>query len=272
MRKSFALKKIKLKNALRGELEETAAPPKIGGNIHQKLTEHIKQNDRESPVGKLLKKIEKKFGCTFFEAKVPIYGYSIQKLQIRCYSGEMDALAFRHGAGAVLEVFVVEWKTYSTNVSTKWWEEATSFKTPLYQSLIYRELLQAHLKENGLEARVGIMLVPISQSSGLNWVMPGLCTKFNGMDKAGLLDNLKEYQWFGEQSNCVHTITLPSRLFNLQNLESPYVDESTQVLTQDTKVTDVINSDATIADLCEELGLLPLKVEHAGTVEESPEA
>jgi len=268
MSKSFALKKIELKNALGGDLEGTAQ--RIGDIIHHNLTEKIKKKDREGQQGKLLKKIEKKFGCTFFKAKVPIYGYSIQKLQIRCYSGEMDALAFRRRAGAVLEVFVVEWKTYSTDVSTKWWEEATSFKTPLYQSLIYRELLQAHLKENGLEVRVGIMLVPISQLPGLNW--PGLCTKFNGMDKVGLLDNLKEYQWFGEQSNCVHTIKLPSRLFNLQNLESPYVDNSTKVLRQDTKVTDVINGDATIADMCEELGLLALKVEHAERVEESPEA
>lgn len=271
MRKSFALKKIKLKNALGGDLEGTETAQQIGDTIHHNLTEHIKQNDREGPEGKLLKKIEKEFGCTFFEAKVPICGYSIQKLQIRCYSGEMDALAFRRSVDAVREVFVVEWKTYSTDVLTKWWEEATSFKTPLYQSLIYRELLQAHLKENGLKARVGIMLVPISQPPGLR-VKPGLCTKFNGMDKVGLLDNLKEYQWFGEQSNCVHTITLPSRLFNLQNLESPYVDESTKVLTQDTKITDVINGDATIADLCEELGLLALKVERAERVEESPEA
>ena len=270
MRKLFALKKIK--QALGRDQDGTETAQQIGDIIHHNLTEKIKQKDRESQEGKLLKKIEKEFGCTFFEAKVPIYGYSIQKLQIRCYSGEMDALAFRHGAGAVLEVFVVEWKTYSRDVSKKWWKEATHFKKPLYQSLIYRELLQAHLKENGLKARVGIMLVPIFQLPGLNWVKPGLCTKFNGMDKVGLLDNLKEYQWFGEQSNCVHTITLPSRLFNLQNLESPYVDESTKVLTQDTKVTDVINSDATIADLCEELGLLALKVERAERVEESPEA
>ena len=236
------------------------SPQEKGQIIHQNLAGRIENSSRSGAEGQLLKEIEEKFRCNFFKAEVSICGYSTKKSKIDFCSGQMDALAFREED--YLEVLVVDWKSSSNDTlkdPEKWWDKATCFKTPLYQSLIYRELLKAHLKENDIKAQVGVMLVPIPQKRKPN-VMPGLCTDFQRMHEVGLLDGINECEWFGEESKCVHTITLPSTLLNLENLDSTYVEESTNVLKREILVKEIIKDAATVEDLCQELGLLPLQL------------
>ena len=236
------------------------SPQEKGQIIHQNLAGRIENSSRSGAEGQLLKEIEEKFRCNFFKAEVSICGYSTKKSKIDFCSGQMDAPAFREED--YLEVLVVDWKSSSNDAlkdPIKWWDKATWFKTPLYQSFIYRELLKAHLKENNIKARVGVMLVPIPQKRKPD-VMPGLCTDFRRMHEVGLLDGINECEWFSEESKCVHTMTLPSSLINLPNLDSTYVEESTNVLKREILVKEIIKDDATVEDLCQELRLLQLQL------------
>lgn len=244
-----------------GENLKGKSPQEKGQIIHQKLATRIEMSDRSDAEGQLLTEIEEKFRCRFFMAEVSICGYSTKKSKIDFYSGQMDALAYREGED-YLEVLVVDWKSSSKDAlkdPKEWWDKAVFFKTPLYQSLIYRELLKAHLKENEITARVGVMLVPLLQK-GKAKVMPGLCKDFQSMHEVGLLDKIKEYEWFGEQSTCVHTISLPSNLLNLDKLYDNYVEEGSNVLKREILVKGIIKDDATVGDLCQELGLLQLQL------------
>ena len=261
MRDSFRTTIFKLKAEL-GENFKGKSPQEKGQIIHQNLAERIENGDRSGAEGQLLNEIEEKFRCNFFKAEVSICGYSTKKSKVDFYSGQMDALALYGEKDSDLEVLVVDWKSSSNDAlkdPKKWWDKATFFKTPLYQSLIYRELLKAHLKENNITARVGVMLVPIPQKRKPD-VMPGLCTDFRRMHEVGLLDGINECEWFGEESKCVHTITLPSTLLNLENLDSTYVEESSNVLKREILVKEIIKDDATVEDLCQELGLLQLQL------------
>lgn len=260
MRDSFQTTIFKLEAEL-GENIEGKSPQGKGQTFHQTLEEHIENGSRSGAEGQLLNEIEKNFTCNFFKAEVSICGYSTKKSKVDFYSGRIDALAYRK-EDSDLEVIVIDWKSSSKDAlkdPKKWWDKATHFKTALYQSLIYRELLKAHLKENDIKARVGVMLVPLPQK-GKHEVMPGLCTDFQRMHEVGLLDGIKECEWFGEESKCVHTITLPSTLLNLENLDSTYVEESTNVLKREILVKEIIKDDATVEDLYEELGLLQLQI------------
>lgn len=260
MRDSFQTAIFKLEAELGGNFEGKS-PQEKGQIIHQNLAEHIENGSRSGAEGQLLNEIEKKFTCNFFKAEVSICGYSTKKSKVDFYSGRMDALAYRK-EDSDLEVIVIDWKSSSKDAlkdPKKWWDKATCFKTPLYQSLIYRELLKAHLKENDIKARVGVMLVPLPHK-GKHKVMPGLCTDFQRMHEVGLLDGINECEWFGEESKCVHTITLPSTLLNLENLDSTYVEESSNVLKREILVKEIIKDDATVEDLCQELGFLQLQL------------
>ena len=269
VRDSFPTKRVKLKKEL-GENSKGKSPQGKGQIIHQNLAKCINNSDRSGAEGQLLKEIEEKFTCTFFMAEVTICGFSTKKSKVDFYSGRMDALAYDNQKG-YLQVLVVEWKT-DLKDPEKWWDEATSFKTPLYQSLIYRELLKAHLKENEITALVGVMLVPIPRKRKPK-AMPGLCTNFQRMHEVGLLDGINEYEWFGEESKCVHTITLPSKLLNLENLDTTYVEESTNVLKREILLKGIIKDNATVENLRQELGLLQLQLKVRNeSHEESSEA
>lgn len=264
MRKSF--RKIKPID-LRGKERKKAAaatttgtsPQKSGIEHHKKLKDQINQGTRNGTEGEMLKAIEMKFTCEFLKAEVSINGYAAIKSKVDFYSGIMDAVAIRRSPEDDLEVFVVDWKTTSkTDLANlnKWWEEAETFKKPLYQCLLYRELLQMHLKLNEINARVGIMLVPFHQSEP-ELLMPGLCMDVQEMEKKGLLDGLKKYEF--SVSRCAfHAIKPTCKVFNLEGSDS--VDESTNLLKEDTLLKDIIRDDATVADLRQEFGLLKLKV------------
>lgn len=139
---------------------------------------------------------------------------------------------------------------------------ATYFKKPLYQCLLYREILKAYLKENDITARVGVMLVPIPQTG--RQVIPGLCRNVEeAMDEEELLNKLKEYKWFSLQCTPFHTIKSSSNLFNLEKLtaeNSRYVKEGTNVLKPEKKLKQIIRDNSTVKGLCQEFGLLQLKV------------
>ena len=159
------------------------------------------------------------------------------------------------------EVVVVEWKTFANDDlqdPMKWWDGATHFKKPLYQCLLYRKLLQTHLEVNGITVRIGIMLVP-SHQAHQGEVVPGLCTDFQNMEKEGLLETIKSFQWLSKESECVHTVILPCKLFNRERLSDTYLENG--VLKETTVVKDIIDDSATVGDMCEELGLLKLKIE-----------
>ncbi len=273
-----------------GEDKDTrpSTPQNKGIKLHGELTEEINKKDSrkdedqsadEDSVDKMiLKMLERKFNCEFIQAGVSISGYAVRKSNFKedYYSGIMDAVAMRPRSpedDPNFDVFVVDWKTTSkgdvANLAN-WWKRATTFKEPLYQCLIYRELLQMHLIINNITARVGIMLVPFHQSLG--HLMPGLCMDVQKMNKEDLdlLDNLNDYEWFPDKASLprrMHTVKLPCKLFNEKVLDPNYVDESNNVLKQDVRLKDIISDEATIEDLRNEFDLFEVKVE-ATTMQE----
>ncbi|KAJ7380282.1 hypothetical protein OS493_010998 [Desmophyllum pertusum] len=246
------------------ESTSTSSPQKNGTDHHAKLAAqiNIEKENREGIAGKVLNEMEDKFECIFLKAEVNITGCAVIKSNRDFYSGIMDAVAIRRRSSPEddLEVYVVDWKTTTSETAdlATWWKKATCFKIPLYQCLIYRELLQVHLKLHQIDARVGIMLVPFHQSQP-ELLMPRLCMDVQEMENEGLLDGLKEYEWFPNESSCVHAIKSPSKLFNLKRCDSDCVDEN-NLLREDALLKDIIREDATIADLRQELGLLELQV------------
>ena len=243
-----------------------STPQKKGQEIHQMLADQINKGRRDGIGGKMLKEIERQFGCTFIQAEVSISGYAVgNKTQVDFWSGTMDAVAFRRSEEDVLQVFVVDWKTTSKTDCQQlenWWTNATNFKEPLYQCLVYRELLQAHLKHSKLNANVGIILVPIHQNDP-ELSIPGLCVDFKIMDNMLLLDKLKDLQWCSvlDESSFAYTIKLPCKLFKESFDPAVVVAETTNILKGDTRLKDIFNDNATVEDLRQVLDLRVLKVE-----------
>lgn len=248
------------------------SPQERGKQIHRILAKKIKNGHRDGREGEMLKAMEDTFHCKFIRAEVCISGYAVRKSQADLksqpdfWNGKMDAVAILQQSSNpedVPEIFVVDWKTSSTgSVLPDWWTHARDFKDPLYQCLVYRELLQAHLEFNNVKALVGIMLVPFNQSQH-ETLMPGLCMDFKEMDKKGLLDGIKDYQWFSvlDESIYFNTIKLPCKLFKEGFDPAVYVDESTNSLKDDALLKDILSDNATVADLHQVLGLRVLKVE-----------
>ena len=238
-------------------------PQGKGRKEHLEFEDLIKSGSREGLKGKVLKELESQFDCEFLAAEVDNWGWSVQRSNARFYSGVMDAVAIRV-TGPKPEVLVVDWKTTGkTDVSylRTWWDKATNFSVPLYQCLVYRELLAKHLS-NDLDVEVGVMIVPYHQSHP-ELLMPGLCVDFTEMEEKGLLMGLKKYRWCSQDSEVVCTIKFPGcKLFKKLKIlnELQCVDKSTELLKDGALLKDVISDDATIGVLREELGLLPLKV------------
>ena len=238
-------------------------PQGKGKKEHLEFEDLIKSGSREGLKGKVLKELESQFDCEFLAAEVDNWGWSVQRSNARFYSGVMDAVAIRV-TGPKPEVLVVDWKTTGkTDVSylRTWWDKATNFSVPLYQCLVYRELLAKHLS-NDLDVKVGVMIVPYHQ-----WhpelLVPGLCLDFTEMEEKGLLTGLKKYRWCSQDSEVVWSIKFPGcKLFKKLKIltELQCVDKSTELLKDGALLKDVISDDATIGVLREELGLLPLKV------------
>ena len=240
-------------------------PQGKGKKEHLEFEDLIKSGSREGLKGKVLKELESQFDCEFLAAEVDIWGWSVQRSNARFYSGVMDAVAIRV-TGPKPEVLVVDWKTYiaaktdDSDLST-WWKNATNFSVPLYQCLVYRELLAKHLS-NDLDVKVGVMIVPYHQSHP-ELLVPGLCVDFTEMEEKGLLTGLKKYRWCSQDSEVVWSIKFPGcKLFKKLKIltELQCVDKSTELLKDGALLKDVISDDATIGVLREELGLLPLKV------------
>ena len=242
---------------------------------HGEFEDLIKGSSREGRKGKVLKELESQFECEFLTAQVDIWGWSVQKSNARFYSGKMDAVAIRV-TGPKPEVLVVDWKTIDakkedSDLST-WWEKAKNFRVPLYQCLVYRELLAKHLS-NDLDVKVGVMIVPYRQSHP-ELLVPGLCVDFTEMEEKGLLTGLKKYRWCSQDSEVVHTIKFPGcKLFKKLKIlnELQCVDKSTELLKDGALLKDIISDDATVGVLREELGLLLLKVTNEVEKEEEEE-
>ena len=250
--------------------EESSSQPSTqaqlqGKKFHKELADQInKKKSRSGIEGQLLQWMETAFNCTFLRAEVGICGYAVKKSKVDFYNGKIDAVALRGNLKDRPEVIVVDWKTSTRNDLQKlveWWDGAKNFKKPLYQCLLYRELLQTHLEVSDLRASISIMLVPFHHVHQEGW--PGLCTNFEEMDRKGLLKAIKEYQWLPWGSECVHTVTLPSNLFSSELVKDTYVEDG--ILKEETRVKDVVKESATIRDMCEELGLLKLKIENSPT-------
>lgn len=234
-----------------------------GQQEHREFAGLINGGDRTGKKGKVLRKLEKQYGFKFLQAEVDIWGWSVQKSKTTFYVGKMDAVAFRPEKS---EVLIVDWKTSiqkGTESLFTWWDRAGNFGDPLYQTLVYRELLTKHLKRFiEVDIKIGVMLVPYHQSND-ELLMPGLCVDFSQMETAGLLSGLKQYRWVSDESELVHTINFPGckmfkKLEELNKLQC--VDKETDLLKEGTLLKDVISDDAKIADLREEMGLLSLKV------------
>ena len=269
MKNSFNPKEINIMETRRATNNSTENesgnnnPQGKGKKEHLEFEDLIKSGSREGLKGKVLKELESQFDCEFLAAEVDIWGWSVQRSNARFYSGVMDAVAIRV-TGPKPEVLVVDWKTTGkTAVSylRTWWDKATNFSVPLYQCLVYRELLAKHLS-NDLDVKVGVMIVPYHQSHP-ELLMPGLCVDFTEMEEKGLLAGLKKYRWCSQDSEAVHTIKFPGcKLFKKLKIlnELQCVDKSTELLKDGALLKDIISDDATIGVLREELGLLPLKV------------
>ena len=253
-------------------------PQKEGQKLHRMFADQIKKH-RDGITGEMLNEIEFQFRCKFIQAGVNVSGYAVTNTSafplLYFWSGEMDAVAFRRSGEDDLQVFVVDWKTTtktkSSDLDPEWWTRAGNFKGPLYQCLVYRELLQAHLKRNHLKANVGIILVPIHQNYP-ELSVPGLCVDFKRMDEMGLLDKLREFQWLPVLDDSVFalTIKLPCKLFKESFDPADSVDKTTNILKGDTRLKDIFNDNATVADLCQVLHRPFLKVE--GIKEEEKKA
>ena len=237
----------------------TESSPQIKGKeVHHNFAQEI-QNGKK---GELLKWIEKEFDCDFIKAEIFISGYRTKgKTQLDFWSGQMDAVAIREFEEDVYEVFIVEWKTTAVQALEKWWENATCFKKPLYQTFVYRELMQAHFKRNDVNAKVGIMLVPIHQKYP-DVIYPGLCLDFEIMEDFHLLYKLKHFEWHADfdESLYVHTIKMPCKLFKDSLDMADYVDES-DILKDDTRLKHILRDNATYRDLRETLEVPLTKVE-----------
>ena len=269
MKNSFNPKEINIMETRRATNNSTENesgnnnPQGKGKKEHLEFEDLIKSGSREGLKGKVLKELESQFDCEFLAAEVDNWGWSVQRSNARFYSGVMDAVAIRV-TGPKPEVLVVDWKTTGkTDVSylRTWWDKATNFSVPLYQCLVYRELLAKHLS-NDLDVKVGVMIVPYHQSHP-ELLMPGLCVDFTEMEEKGLLAGLKKYRWCSQDSEAVHTIKFPGcKLFKKLKIlnELQCVDKSTELLKDGALLKDIISDDATIRVLREELGLLPLKV------------
>lgn len=242
-----------------------SSPQKRGQEIHRKLKILINEGKGDAATVEImiLKEIKDKFGCDFIKADVSISGYAVnRKTEVDIWSGRMDAVAIRRKNG-VLQVFVVEWKTTDDlKAETDWWEGATHFKNSLYQCLVYRELLRAHLKHNDVDAMVGIILVPIHQKYP-EIIHPGLCLDFQRMRENLLLKRLDEFEWRAgfDNSIYVHDINLRRKLFKESPIPAFYVDKSTNTLKEDTRLKDILNDDATVGNLCRFLRLPFIKEE-----------
>ena len=249
-------------------------PQGKGKKEHLEFEDLIKSGSREGLKGKVLKELESQFDCEFLAAEVDNWGWSVQRSNARFYSGVMDAVAIRV-TGPKPEVLVVDWKTTGkTDVSylRTWWDKATNFSVPLYQCLVYRELLAKHLS-NDLDVKVGVMIVPYHQSHP-ELLVPGLCVDFTEMEEKGLLTGLKKYRWCSQDSEAVHTIKFPGcKLFKKLKIlnELQCVDKSTELLKDGALLKDIISDDATVGVLREELGLLLLKVTNEVEKEEEEE-
>lgn len=248
------------KNQDKGEEPIPSSPQAKGNRIHKTFANKINNDSRDGTEGEMLKEIENEFGCELVQAEVSISGYAVHTLntQVHFWSGKMDAVAIRRTPEGVLQVFVVDWKTTMksdvSGIINQWWNSAQNFKNPLYQCLVYRELLQAHMKS--LNAQVGIILVPFHQSQP-KISCPGLCVDFKKMEERRLLQKLNEFKWLSvfEESINVHTIKLPCKLFNESFDTAVYVDESTNILKAETRLKDILNDNATVADLLQVLDL-----------------
>lgn len=259
--RSKAANKSLNENQDQGKEPTPLSPPAKGKELHQIFSDKIKKGARDGTEGEMLKEIESRFRCELIQAEVSISGFSVRNAQIDLWRGKMDAVAIRRKSKGVLEVFVVDWKTSEkSDVSelATWWKWASNYKPGLYQCLVYRELLQAHLKRYNVEAVVGIILVPCRQPEP-EISHPGLCVDF----EETLLVKLRDFQWLPilDESNCVYTIKLPCKLFNESfDTADDYVDES-NVLKGETRLKDILNDNATVADLRQVLDLPFLKVE-----------
>lgn len=237
-----------------------------GRKDHATLAQLIKDGRREGVgvKGKMLAKLERDFQCKFFDAEFNVWGWGVTKSKATFYSGRVDAIAFRRRPKKrknQYEVFIVDWKTTRKDLST-WWKDPGTFKNPLYQCLVYRELFAKHLERNEIQVPVGVMIVPFRQTKP-ELSQPGLCVDFKEMEKQGLLQGIEKYQWVSDKSDVVHTVNFPGcKLFKELNPKelNEYVDETTQLLKENAPLKKIIQKDATIADLCKELGLLSLKV------------
>lgn len=245
------------------------SPKRKGQKIHKELSEQINKNTRHGKAGEILKMMEHNFSCEFIKAEVYISGFAIMKTRRKSqrdfWSGKMDAVAIRRSENDVLEVFVVDWKTTAKTTDLadipNWWKNATNFKRPLYQCLVYRELLLAHLKRYNVEALVGIILVPLHQLT--LQLQPRLCVDFQRMVEVHLLDKLQKFQWFAVLDDSIYaqTIKLQCKLFKEGVDPADVVDESNNNLKGNTRLKDILNENATVADLLRALDLPFLKVE-----------
>lgn len=265
MKSSFQITFINVKGKRLKKTSTGSTSQKKGTGIHDELAKYINSGAREGTAGKMLKEMEGEFKCEFLQAEVIISGYAVSRTssKVDFHNGVIDAVAMKPRSSPKDDprIFIVDWKTTSkTDLVdlSNWWSDVSNFKTPLYQCLLYRELLQMHLELNKIKAQVDIMLVPFHQSNP-EVLMPGLCSDFTQMDKIGLLDGLKKYKWVRDESSCVQTITLPCNLFK-GNLYR-HIDTKTKILKDETKVIDTFDDQVTIGMLRKQFGLLRIKVE-----------
>ncbi|XP_078355702.1 uncharacterized protein LOC144640420 isoform X2 [Oculina patagonica] len=180
-----------------------------GTQIHKLLANFLQKRESsftldkftqaELQVGKLVESIEKKFGCQIIwgEKRISAHAFAINDKTTHQWRGQFDAIGLMNDG----QVIVIEWRTCDDVQS--FWNSATQYKEKVYQSLLYRELLTANMRDyfdNNEIPAPGIMIVPIDRET-VEVNDPRLCLDFRMMEEAGILDSVNQLRWHVKPSN-----------------------------------------------------------------------
>ena len=174
---------------------------------HSLLARYVRKRpypipDELKQAAKIVTGIENMFHCTIVDSEVNIQGFATKGHEKNHWKGRMDAVAL----GKNGRVIVIDWTTCCN--ATKFWEKS-EYSKKLHQCLIYRALVDAHLKEYFGKKNmimesviVGIMIVPIDDRE-TSVFEPRLCVDFGKLEEEGFLKIIKEFTWKGKRTEKV---------------------------------------------------------------------
>lgn len=251
-----------------------------GQKIHECLARKI--NDYgdtryEGKYGMLIEAIENRLECRFVRAEVAVYGFSLnddrskaKRAEQLFWRGAIDAI----GVTKEGNLFLVEWKSLSRTEKFKdFWRQPSDrgFVPALHQSLLYKKLLEIHLAAHKdlskiFERPLGIMIVPVRMDfRDVNDTDPRICWSFEQIEKARILDGIKNLAWKIDQFGLIKRVDFKAKLFHSQKgsnrrwyRENVEQVDGNCVLKDTALLTNIFKRRAKVQDLREALTLPPL--------------